>query len=292
MRLIYSFVLDGDPRFLVQGGIFLRSLLAAGVSRDQIVAHVTPSSGTSGHELAKSFGVRSLALTPGPDGRYTNKINQCFTLDEMDFDVLVACDTDLAILRPLTELASFHAIRARRVDTENPPLEILEELRGILGITQEPKFVAPSCAAEGRTYALNCNGGMLMVPKSLLPALGRAWLRYANDLLPHVERMQRWSVHVDQVAWAFAMMRLNLPFEELPIEYNFPTGLARRIPNGSFGEPVVLHYHNRLHRNGLLKRSGVTVVDRAIRKANETLSAGTRWQRFRLPWSSRRAPGC
>jgi hypothetical protein len=279
MRLIYSFVLDGDPRFLVQGRIFLRSLLAAGVSRDEVVAHITPASGAAGHKLASSFGVRSLALTPGPDGKYTNKINQCFTLDEVDFDVLVACDTDVAILRPLTDVANLHAVRARRVDSENPPLEILEDLRVLMGITQPPPIVAPSCAPAGRTYALNCNGGMLLIPKPLLSALGRAWLECAIDLLAYVERMQRWSMHVDQVAWAFAMMRLNLPFEELPIEYNFPTGLAQHMPERSFGEPVVLHYHNRLGRSGLLKSSGVAVVDRAINKANGALRGARWWQR-------------
>jgi hypothetical protein len=282
MRLIYSFVLDGDPRFLLQGRIFLHSLLAAGVSRDDIVAHVTPSSGSAGRELASSFGVRSVALTPGPDGKYTNKINQCFTLDETDFDVLVACDTDLAILHPLTDVASAHEVRARRVDSENPPLAILEGLRVLLGVTQEPRLVAPSCAPAGRTYALNCNGGMLMIPKSLLPVLGGAWLKYAVDLLAHVERMQRWPMHVDQVAWAFAMMHLNLPFAELPIEYNFPTGLAKHLPPGAFGEPVVLHYHGRLDRNGLLKSSGVAVVDRAIQKANGVLRPGRWWHRRRL----------
>ncbi len=286
MRLMYSFVLDGDPRFLVQGRIFLRSLLAAGVSRDEIVAHVTPSSGAAGRELASSFGVRSLHLTPGPDGKYTNKINQCFTLADLDFDVLVACDTDVAILRPLTEVASLQAIRAKRVDFENPPLEVLEELRGLMGVTQEARIVTPSCAPAGRTYALNCNGGMLLIPKPLLPALGRAWLEYATCLLAHAERMQRWRMHVDQVAWAFALMTLALPFEELPIEYNFPTGMARRIPAGSFGEPAVLHYHHRLGRSGLLKRSGVPVVDRAVGQVNALLQRRAWWQRLSLPWGT------
>jgi hypothetical protein len=286
MRLMYSFVLDRDPRFLVQGRIFLRSLLGAGVSRDEIVAHVTPGSGAAGRELASSFGVRSIPLAPGPDGKYTNKINQCFTLADLDFDVLVACDTDLAILRPLTDVASAQVIRAKRVDSENPPLEILEELRKLMGVTQEPEIVAPSCAPAGRTYALNCNGGLLMIPKPLLPALGRAWLEYATRLLAHVERMQGWRIHVDQVAWAFAMMSLELPFEELPIEYNFPTGIAKRVPAGSFGEPVVLHHHHRLYRSGLLKRSGVPVVDRAVRRANAVLEPRAWWQRLRLPWTT------
>jgi hypothetical protein len=286
MRLIYSFVLDGNPRFLLEGRIFLRSLLAAGVSRDEIVAHVTPSSGAKGHELASSFGVRSIPLTPGPDGKYTNKINQCFTLDDLEFDVLVLCDTDLAILRPLTDAVSLHAIRAKRVDGENPPLEILDELRALMGVSEEPRIVAPSCVPTGRTYALNCNGGVLMIPKRFVSELGRAWLEYANGLLANVARMQRWTIHVDQVAWAFAMMRLGLPFEELPIEYNFPTGIAKRVPKGTFGEPMVLHHHHKLQRNGLLKRSGVALVDRAVRHVNAVLRPGGWWRRLPLPWTT------
>lgn len=271
MRLIYSFVLDGDSRFIVQGKILLRSLLAAGVPPEDIVAHVTPSSGEAGRALADAFAVRSVALRPGPDGKYCNKINQCFTLDAFDFDVLVACDTDLAILRPLDDIANPHAVRAKRVDSENPPLSVLEDLRAFLGITQRPAIVAPSCAPAGRTYLLNCNGGMLMIPKRYVPALGRSWLDCATRLLMHAKLMQRWAMHIDQVAWAFAMMQLDLPFDELPIEYNFPLGIAGQVPKGAYSAPVVLHHHHRLDRRGLLRRTGVSLVDRSVREANHVL---------------------
>ncbi|MGB8402572.1 MAG: hypothetical protein WCE30_00690 [Mycobacterium sp.] len=279
MRLMYSFVLDGNARFLVQGRIFVRSLLAAGVSLEDIVAHVTPSSGAAGYELARSLGVHSVSLIPGPDGKYTNKINQCFTLDDLDFDVLVACDTDLAILHPLTDAASVRAVRAKRVDSERPPMAILDHLRALMGVTAEPEIVAPSFAPTGRTYALNCNGGLVMTPKAMLPELGHAWLEYATRLLPLMHPMRQWRMHVDQVAWAFAMMDLQLPFDELPIEFNLPTGRAKQVPAGSIGEPMVLHHHNRLKRSGLLKGSGVPMIDQAIQQANSALEPRGWWQR-------------
>ena len=52
MRLLYTFVLDGDSRFLIQGRIFLRSALAAGIPPDDIIAQVTASGGAAGHALA------------------------------------------------------------------------------------------------------------------------------------------------------------------------------------------------------------------------------------------------
>jgi hypothetical protein len=51
MRLLYTFVLDDDPRFLTQGRIFLRLALAAGIAPGDILAQVTASCGAVGYAL-------------------------------------------------------------------------------------------------------------------------------------------------------------------------------------------------------------------------------------------------
>ena len=94
---------------------------------------------------------------------------QLFNLVGWDFDVLVACDTDIAILEPLDCAASRDAVRATRVDDENPPLAILDDLKQFLGVTELPTIVSPNCNPMGRTYALNCNGGMLMISAAFRP---------------------------------------------------------------------------------------------------------------------------
>ena len=271
MRLRYSFVIDEHPRFLAQGGIFLRTLLAAGVPTGDIVAQVTQRSGEAGRRLAARFGVRALELPLGPDKAYCNKINQLFTLADDDFDVLVCCDTDLAILRPLDDVARADTVRARRVDLENPPLPVLEEARALLGFPETPALIGTGCDPQAMTYALNCNGGLLLIPRQLMQALGESWLGYAATLVANRQIMQHWVSHIDQVSWAFAMLRLRLPFEELPVEYNFPIGLAGKLPEGSYGRPVVLHHHNAIRRNGRIRKSGVPLVDQSINEANRRL---------------------
>ncbi len=271
MRLRYSFVIDEHPRFLAQGGIFLRTLLAAGVPTGDIVAQVTQRSGEAGRRLAARFGVRALELPLGPDKAYCNKINQLFTLADDDFDVLVCCDTDLAILRPLDEVARAEAVRARRVDLENPPLSVLEAARVLLGFPETPALIGTGCEPQAMTYALNCNGGMLLIPQRFIRPLGERWLGYAETLVANRQILQRWVSHIDQVSWAFAMLRLQLPFEELPVEYNFPLSLAGKLPEGSYGRPVVLHHHNAIRRNGRIRKCGVTLVDQAIDEANRRL---------------------
>jgi uncharacterized membrane protein YgdD (TMEM256/DUF423 family) len=274
MRLRYSFVIDEHSRFILESRIFLRTILAADVRPTDIVAQVTARSGEVGKRIAAEFGVRALDLPLGPDGAYCNKINQLFTLAGEDFDVLAACDTDIAIMRPLDEVATTESVRARRVDQENPPLAVLERIRAFLGFPQQPPLAAPGCCPTATTYAMNCNGGMLLIPRRLMQPLGDAWLGYARTLTEHSRLLEQWVNHIDQVSWAFAMLKLGLPFEELPLEYNFPTNLAKRIPRGTYAQPVVLHYHRALDRKGRLRASGVRLVDKSIREANTRLRDG------------------
>ena len=275
MRLRYSFVIDEHSRFILESRIFLRTILAAGVRPTDIVAQVTARSGEVGKSIASQFGVRALDLPLGPDGAYCNKINQLFTLADEDFDVLVACDTDLAIMRPLDEVATTEFVRARRVDQENPPLAVLERIREFLGVPQQPPLVVPVCSPAATTYAMNCNGGVLLIPRQFMRPLGEAWLGYATTLTDHRHLLEQWVNHIDQVSWAFAMLKLALPFRELPVEYNFPTDLTKRIPRGTYAQPVVLHYHRALDRKGRLRLSGVRLADKSIREANGHLRGGS-----------------
>ncbi|HEY2036549.1 MAG TPA: DUF423 domain-containing protein [Steroidobacteraceae bacterium] len=272
MRVIYSFVIDEDPRFLVESRIFLRVILASGVAPRDVVAQVTQRSGDVGRDLAASFGVPAVDLPLGPDGAFTNKINQLFTLaDDDEFDVLAACDTDLAITRPLDEVAMVECVRARRVDQENPPLAVLEHIREFLGFREQPPLAAPGVAPAARTYAMNCNGGMLLIPRQFMKPLGEAWRGYAQALTEQRQLLQQWVNHIDQVSWAFAMLKTELPFQELPVEYNFPTSLARRIPPGTYAKPVVLHYHRSIDKKGRIRASGIRLVDESITEANRVL---------------------
>lgn len=272
MRLKYSFVIDEDSRFILESRIFLRTILAAGVQPRDVVAQVTPRSGDVGKSLAAGFGVRALNLPLGPDGAYCNKINQLFTLADEDFDVLVSCDTDLAFTRPLDEAAKVDCVRAKRVDQENPPLEVLEQVREFLGIAQQPPLAAPGCSPSATTYALNCNGGVLLIPRQFMQPLGDAWLEYAKALAGHRHLLRQWVNHIDQVSWTFAMLRLGLPFQELPVEYNFPTNIAKRVPRGTYARPVVLHYHRALDKSGRLRLSGIRLVDKSVREANSMIT--------------------
>ena len=236
MRLLYSFIIDADPKFLVQARLLVASLLGSGVPACNIIANVTPASGDAGHALAKAFGIASTVTTPQVDGKFCNKIDQLLRLNDPDYDVLVLCDTDIAILERLDSVALPDAIRAKRVDLDNPPLGVLEALRPLFRVDATPEIVPCSCA-PALTYRLNCNGGLMMLPRQFVWSLGQEWLNCAKWLHGERHRLVGWDVHIDQVSWAFAMLRLGYPFDELSIDYNFPTGFASKIPPSQYRSP-------------------------------------------------------
>ncbi len=249
MRCIYSFVLDGNSKFARQAHVFLKTLLATGVASKDVIAHVTPSVGSEGYELIKAYDISSYFIEPLLDGTYCNKIAQLDFLIDLQPDVAILCDTDLAFLEDPALLALESSIRAKVVDIANPPWERLEQIRLNLGIKKEPRAILTSCD-NSLTYSTNCNGGLYIIPGRLLERLGRQWLIEATVLYHNISWLGDWSAHVDQISFAMAMLRLGLDVEQIPISCNFPYHLADTFRSNC--SPRIIHYHSQIDALGLL----------------------------------------
>lgn len=117
----------------------------------------------------------------------------------------------------------------------------------------------------------------MMLPRQFAWSLRREWLNCTKWLHGERHRLVEWDVHIDQVSWAFAMLRLGYPFDELSIDYNFPTGFASKIPPSQYRSPRVLHHHNDIDEAGAIRPTGIPAIDSAIERANGHLKsfAGT-----------------
>jgi len=71
-----------------------------------------------------------------------------------------------------------------------------------------------------------------------------------------------------------ALLARRLDIEEIPVEYNFPMHLSETFEKFEFNNPKVLHYHDRLGDDGLLKPTGHPVVDKAVGEVNQLLQGG------------------
>jgi hypothetical protein len=269
-RGIYSFIIDSDERFIPQTRTFLATLIGTGISPGDIIAQITPSAGSVVRTLPGSFGVQMRDLEPCLDGRYCNKIAQLSTLKELECDYVVLCDTDIAFRRNLSGIVREPTVFAKPVDFPNPPLERLDALRVAAGITAAPVLTRTSCTAE-LTYRTNCNGGIYVLPFELLADFQPLWVRFARLALERSDILEHWTHHADQIGFALAMLELGLSFNELPVEYNFPTHAHHSFPNMAFDRPSILHYHDCHDAEGRIHQTGHPLIDQVIDQINATV---------------------
>lgn len=270
MEAIFSFVVDADPRFVAQTKLFIASLMAQGVPAKAIHAHVTPNTGKAARDLLQRAGVKTHVLQPFLDGKYCNKLVQLDTLLEFEADCYVLCDTDLAFAGPINGWLNAEELRAKPVDLPNPPLDRLEALRRRIGLEVEPRLVRTS-ADPALTWSTNCNGGLYIVPSKLGATLAEHWKQFAEQLQNCEDILENWYHHIDQIAYAMAVMAMGRDVLELPLEANFPMHLQSHFDQMAFGEPVVLHYHWLLDAEGKILTTGSTLVDAAVAKANASI---------------------
>ena len=139
----------------------------------------------------------------------------------------------------------------------------------------EPRLVKTSCE-EADTWSVNCNGGLYIIPLQFAASLSVKWTLFAEKLRQFPASLARWYHHIDQIAFAMAMIDMRQDVAELPVEFNFPMHLTDRFDRFEFSEPKVLHYHWMQDEDGTIRATGNPVVDSSISKVNSLLlTAGT-----------------
>jgi hypothetical protein len=124
---------------------------------------------------------------------------------------------------------------------------------------------------EEVTVSGHGNGGFYIVPGALLSTVAHSWAYWAKWLMDHVAVLENFPRHVDQPSMALALSDLGITAQRLDLGWNFPVHNPARVP-ASPDRPAVLHYHRNVDGDGLLKQTGVAVVDEQIDVANDAIA--------------------
>jgi len=253
MKIIYSCVVDGNPKFFRQAVLLTHSLKSVGVAAADILINLTPRAAPYRARFeAMGCKVRDTVLFG--DGKYCNKVAQLRNVSE-DVDFAVCCDTDMVFLRNIaTDLLGREGrVLGKVVDFDNPPIDRFYKLHALVGDLPEIGEVA--CDLNGApTFAGNFNGGLYIMPGQHLRALSETWEEMALRLdgCPEVaEVLGEFSWHIDQISFCFALSKLGLDYEILPITFNYP--LHFEVPvqaDTEAAELRILHYHDAIDENG------------------------------------------
>ena len=257
MKTVFSFVLDDQPKFLMQGWNLVLSLIESGTfpsPETELLLHYVRTVDPKQLHAFEALGVRLIPVLPfgfGP-AVYCNKLRQLETPAVMEADYVVLLDADILAIADLHELCRGDAVRAKVVDFAVPPEAIWRPLLSEAGFPRDIPVTAPSFAPNERTPAVNCNGGLYVLPHKAVIALREVWPRWAEFCLERKISMGRWAHHADQIGFAMAMLETELPFAPLELKDNFPTCLEpaayAHLPQTTLR---TMHYHAQVDSEGL-----------------------------------------
>ncbi len=271
---LFSCVLDEHPRFHLDALRWFACLTeVAGVHPDDLVAHVVGDPQSDVLDFLKGHGVAVVEVAPfDKRSPHCNKISGALRLAEENRNgTVVLCDTDLAVLEdPRTIELPEGSIGAKPVDAPVPPLPILGEVFAEAGLPA-PRTIELAWGSDDLTLSGNNNGGLYLVPGSLLPGLATAWAQWARWLLDRIALLGQWRIYIDQVAMALALRAEGIDSTALAVRWNTPTHDASRI-RADAAEPAIIHYHQEVDRAGLLKDTSSPSINKGIAKANEAIA--------------------
>ena len=275
MKITYSCVVDGKPKFEWQAFLWASSLLRnGGCNPHDLKVHCMPGVSGNFRRALGNLRVPVVDATPFEGGHaYCNKIEQCFSPAFEGYDKIILTDADLFFLTcPQLPL---HALFAGKVvDMENPPLEMLRSCYEDARI-EPSQTVAVDCALSTRekTFRSNLNGGFYVIDRSILDELGHCWKKHALWLIERIDRLAAYRAHVDQIAMALALDELKIDVAPLTAQTNFPVHLPKeRLAVLAAPQIDVLHYHSHVLPNGHIQATAIRSIDSAIDRANNVIT--------------------
>lgn len=222
-KLTLCCVIDNKPRFyveLVLWAICAKRQLPS--DRFQIVVYFV---NTAPHDLvdwvkAQEIEVRHVgSAIAGSD--HCNKIAPF--LDARGTECTIVCDADLFFVGDPACLLTSSRFRAPPNNHCNPPPRIFQAILAASGLGRAYRpGVALYKDASGlrETHINNISGGFVAAPGHRSQEFAQLWMKWARWLIEHRDLMERWAIHVDQVAFALAMEELQEDVEFLPPQIN------------------------------------------------------------------------
>jgi hypothetical protein len=254
----------------------------AGIEPSQIHIHHVCTLRPAVAELCRKLNVNMHKIEPF-DARYphTNKIQQCTTaFNGAGRVVLTDVDVVFAGPPPFAEIRK--PVAGKLVDLPNPPMRILRKVFSASGVPC-PKICtnayldSDNARVEFETFRGNHNGGLLVIDRDHVERIGQAWAYWARWLIAHVDLLDRWARHADQVSFCLAVNQLRMAVDQLDDAWNFPLHVGTAA--GGIA-PFILHHHALLDDRLRLKPAAVPGAREAITRVNSVIES---FQRRHFP---------
>jgi hypothetical protein len=230
-----SCVVDNHPRFLVEAILWAtccrRHLPHSAYDISVYFVDIWPERIVSHFE---SLGINCMkADVLLSDARHCNKIIPFLSSEDAEtYDYRIVTDTDLYIVKDIGEFLRSDRVRAAPNNHCSPPLGVFEAIvreSGLASGLRPGVSLFGDSGGRRETHLNNASGGIVCIPAAKRRRIAERWLHWARWLIEHRKMLQRWSVHVDQVAFCLTMEEAKEDIEFLPPQSNAVLELLAKV---------------------------------------------------------------
>jgi hypothetical protein len=127
------------------------------------------------------------------------------------------------------------------------------------------------CSVSGDPTIWYCNTGVLIIPNHIFRNLFPVWRGCTIDLCDQRTLLKAVGNFCEQASLTLAFFKNPVPFLELPLELNCPVpdDSPRVVEKIKTCDPVIIHYHNRIDRDGLIIANSNPFARQRIAAFNE-----------------------
>jgi len=118
------------------------------------------------------------------------------------------------------------------------------------------------------------NGGVIAISRALADKLEPEWRRFNTSLAAEPHLAAPYEKHIHQAALSLALATTNVPGEAAGAELNYQVNATEYPTPRGYAEidPVIIHYHERVDRDGRLLRVPLAKAQERINRFHDRLA--------------------
>lgn len=255
-ELVVGCVTENTPKFLGQALRLLQSIRWFGgeLAKSHVVVGVVEQLDPRARRSLEVYGA-DIRIVPRFRGNGSGNRLQIFAelLERSESHYFVLdCDT-LVVRDPLPYLRR-DVFQAKIAPFPTVTHDVFERLFDHFGVPLPPRNY--TTGYSGTPTIPYFNAGVLSIPRALAEKLEPEWRRFNTKLADEPYLAAPCEKHIHQAALALALATTKIPVEAAGAELNYQLNATEYPTPRGYAEidPVILHYHDRVDREGRLSR--------------------------------------
>ncbi|HEX3583934.1 MAG TPA: sulfotransferase, partial [Thermoanaerobaculia bacterium] len=256
-EVVTGFVTENTPKFLGQALRLLQSIRWSGgeLARSHVVVGVVEQLDPRARRSLEAYGA-DIRIVPRfhPRNPTANRLSMIEELWKRPEPHYLLLDSDTLVVRDPLPLLRRDVFQAKITPFPTVTHEVFERLFAHFGVPLPPRSY--TTGYSGTPTIPYFNAGVISISRALAEKLVPEWRRFNTALADEPQLAAPCEKHIHQAALALALATTKIPVEAAGAELNYQVNATEFPTPRGYAEidPVIIHYHERVDRDGRLLR--------------------------------------